>query len=340
MSSGPRHVLLGAVCFALSTACTSTDPARLQRFEFSQAQMGVEFRVTLYAADESTARSAVEAAYARVAELNTVLSDYDSDSELSRLSQGSGSGEWRIISPELWRILEAGQLLARQSGGAFDLTVGPSVNLWRRARRQHALPSPDLLAEMRSRVGFTNLLLDAGSRRASLTQPDMRLDAGGIAKGYAVDEAMAVLKRRRLDRAMIHAGGDMVFAAPPPGRDGWIVELPDASGTNRTRLKLAHRALATSGDLSQFVEIDGVRYSHVVDPRTGIGLTNRALVNVIAPDGLTADSLATVLSVLGPEDMSPLLRHYPEVHCQIVQGVGSTTRVVTSPGFDQHLVQP
>ncbi len=334
----PRATLL---CLLFATAgCTSTDQSRLQRFEYSQAQMGLDFRMTLYAPDEAMAQAAAAAAYARIAELNRVLSDYDPDSELSRLSQSSGTGEGRTVGPDLWPILEAGQLLAHQSGGAFDLTVGPSVNLWRRARRQQALPSTELLAEMRARVGYTNLLLDARQRRAQLTQPDMRLDAGGIAKGFALDEALVVLRRKGIPRAMIHAGGDMIFGQPPPGRKGWLVELPGTGLTNPPVLSLAHQALATSGDLSQFVEIDGVRYSHIVDPRTGIGLTNRALVNVIAPHGITADSLATAFSVLGPAGLPALLPLYPDVHCQMTQGLGAEARVVSSPGFARHFAKP
>jgi thiamine biosynthesis lipoprotein ApbE len=179
---------------AASAGCVSTGRPALQRFDFSQAQMGLEFRLTLYAPNDATARAAAEAAYARIAALNGILSDYDADSELSRLSQSAGSGEWRTVSPELWRVLSAGQRLAQQSGGAFDLTVGPSVNLWRRARRQQQLPTAALLADMRERVGHEHLLLDPARRAAQLARPNMRLDAGGIAKGYALDEAMLVLR--------------------------------------------------------------------------------------------------------------------------------------------------
>ena len=339
MTIGTSRAALLCLLFA-AVGCTSTDPGQLRRFEYSQAQMGLDFRMTLYAPDETTARAAAAAAYARIAELNQVLSDYDPDSELSRLSQSSGTGEWRTVSPDLWRVLEAGQLLAQQSGGAFDLTVGPSVNLWRRARRQHALPSPELLSEMRARVGYTNLLLEARQRRAQLTRADMRLDAGGIAKGYALDEALVVLRRYGIRRAMIHAGGDMIFGQPPPGRAGWLVELPGTGLTNPPVLSLAHQALATSGDLSQFIEINGVRFSHIVDPRTGIGLTNRTLVNVIAPHGLTADALATAFSVLGPAGLPALLPLYPDVHCQLTEGLGAEARVVSSPGFARHVGNP
>lgn len=331
--------LVAGLLFA-GGGCSTPRSTDLQRFEFSQAQMGLEFRLVLYTAEEASARSAATAAFGRVAELNGVLSDYDPDSELSRLSQRSGDGQWHGVSPDLWRVLEAGQKIARQSGGAFDLTIGPSVNLWRRARRQQALPDPQLLAEMRARVGHTNVLLDAAGRRVQLTRPNMRLDAGGIAKGYALDEALAVLRRHGVDRAMIHAGGDMIFGEAPPARPGWTVELPGLAGTNPPVLSLANQALATSGDLFQFVELDGVRYSHIVDPHTGVGLTNRALVHVVAPEGITADSLATALSVLGSSGSAGILKLYPQAHVQITEGTEPVARIMSSPRFKRLLTAP
>lgn len=300
--------------------------------------MGLDFRTTLYARDELTASNAVVAAYARIAQLNAILSDYDSDSEISRLSRTSGSGKWQPVGPDLWRILVAAQQIAERSGGAFDLTVGPSVNLWRRARREHKLPSAELLDAMRERVGFRNLQLDFQHHAALLTRPDMRLDAGGIAKGYALDEALAVLRGRGLRRAMIHAGGDMIFGDPPPGERGWSVELPRYSGAAPTPIaELNNCALSTSGDLNQFVEIDGVRYSHIIDPHTGIGLTNRSVVYVIAPRGITSDSLSKPLSVLNAAAGLRLLSLYPHTSCQIITGIGSETTTVQSSDFARHL---
>lgn len=335
-----QRALLAGLLLA-AAGCVSTGERGLRRFEYSQAQMGLDFRITLYTPDEATAREAASAAYARIAELNGVLSDYDSDSELSKLSRTSGSGEWQTVSPDLWRVLETGQRLARQSGGAFDLTVGPSVNLWRRARRQHKLPSAKLLEAMRERVGYRNLLLDPARHAAMLTRPDMRLDAGGIAKGFALDEALAVLRNRGIHRVMIHAGGDMVFGDPPPGRESWRVALPNyADSASAPVLRLRNCALATSGDLNQFVEIDGVRYSHIVNPHTGVGLTNRSLVHVIAPHAITSDSLSTAISVLGSTAGPELLSHYPGTSCQITEGVGAAAKVTRSPGFEACLTAP
>lgn len=335
----PGALLAGLL--AATNGCVSSGSPPWQRFDYSQAQMGLEFRLTLYAPHETTARNAAQAAYARIAALNQILSDYDADSELSQFSQTAGSGEWRAVSPELWRVLSAGQRLAQQSGGAFDLTVGPSVNLWRRARRQQQLPTAALLADMRERVGHQHLLLDPARRAAQLVRPNMRLDAGGIAKGYALDEAMLILRAHGIRRAMIHAGGDLLFGDPPPGRDFWRAELPAPDPGSRPQvLHLRNCALGTSGDLVQFVELESVRYSHIVDPRTGIGLTNRSLVHVIAPDGITADALGTAFCVLGLAGSRELATQYPEVNFQLTENLAGQTNTWQSPGFARHLVDP
>jgi thiamine biosynthesis lipoprotein len=238
-------------------------------------------------------------------------------------------------------VLTAGQELARETDGAFDLTVGPSVNLWRRVRRQKEFPTPEMLARMRERVGYTYLELNAGLHAARLIRPDMRLDAGGIAKGYALDEAMEVLRKRGIRQAMIEAGGDIVLGDPPPGRKSWQVSLPDIDSTGAAPvLELRNCALATSGDLFQFVEFDGIRYSHVVDPRSGIGITNRALVHVVAPRGMAADSLATAVSVLGSQAGLKLLARRPGTAGQITTGTGPDANLTLTPAFARWLSNP
>ncbi len=276
----------------------------LQRFVFERAEMGVPFRITLYAPDETSARTAADAAFARVEALNGIFSDYDSDSELSRLSQTAGAGKAVPVSSDLWRVLEASQKLAERTEGAFDITVGPLVSLWRRARRKHELPEARSLERMRNRVGYKYIQLDATARTAELTRPEMRLDLGAIAKGYAAAEALNVLRAHGLSRALAAASGDMAAGDPPPNQDGWRVEVGslDVPGAPEPEIILVKNCgIATSGDLFQRVEIDGVRYSHIVNPHTGLGLTDHALVTIVAPDGMTADGLATAVSVLGPE---------------------------------------
>ena len=276
-----------------------------ERFEYAELHMGVKTRLVVYAPSEQAAADACRAAYARVAELEDVASDYRADSELMRLCAKAGQGPVPV-SPELFTLLSHAQELSRRSGGAFDVTVGPLVALWRTARKTKQLPTPEALAEARAKVGWQHVELDAERRAVALALPGMRLDLGGIAKGYAGDEAIRVLREHGIRSALFEAGGDIVVADAPPGEKGWPIEVAgDAPG--RT-IALAHRGISTSGDTEQFVEIDGVRYSHVVDPRTGLGLTDRYAATVVARDGITADALSTAACVLGEQKGDALVK--------------------------------
>jgi thiamine biosynthesis lipoprotein len=310
-----------------------------RRFEYTQPQMGVPFRIVLYAADQPAADAAAAAAFARIGQLNDVFSDYDTDSELSRLSQTSGQGQAVKVSDDLWRLLERSQQLAEDTGGAFDITCGPVVSFWRKARREQKLPDATKIKEARRAVGYDKLRLDERSHTAELLVPYMRLDLGAIAKGYAVDEALKTLRARGIRSCLVSGGGDMAVSEAPPGKKGWRIELAPLDVTNAPKefVSLKNEALATSGDIFQHVEINGVRYSHIVDPRTGVGLTDHSLVVVIAKDCTTADSLATAVSVLGPERGRKLAE---ERHACVrsVRKPAETIEVIESTGF-RHFVE-
>lgn len=296
------------VLFLLTLAgCRSADRRLPTRFEFSKPQMGAPFRIVLYAPDASLAEAAANAAFRRVEALNQIFSDYETDSELNELSRTAGAGKAVSVSDDLWRILVAAQRFAELSDGAFDVTVGPCVNLWRKARREQKLPDPARLAEALKAVGYKKLELK--SRTARLLVPDMKLDLGGIAKGYAVDEAMKVLKKHGVRSALVGAAGDISVSDPPPGKSGWQIEI----GSPPKIVSLSRAAVSTSGDTFQHLEVNGVRYSHIVDPRTGIGITNQLMVSVIAPDSTTADALATAISVLGREKGTAFAKRFRRI---------------------------
>jgi FAD:protein FMN transferase len=305
----PEIVWLVQILLALAVVgCRSGDrryDSQLSRFEFSKPQMGAPFRMVLYARDQAHAREAAQAAFRRVEALNEILSDYETDSDLNQLSRSSASGRAMPVSDDLWTVLVRAQRLAKLSDGTFDITVGPCVNLWRKARREQKFPEAARLAEARKAVGHEKLVLDR--RTARLLVPDMKLDLGGIAKGYAVDEAMKILKQRGIRHALVAAAGDILVSAAPPDKAGWQIE----AGSSPKVLSLAKAAVSTSGDQFQHVELDGVRYSHIVDPRTGIGLTNQLQVTVVARDSTTADALATAISVLGREKGLRLIKQFP-----------------------------
>lgn len=331
----PRRIpstpwILAAV---LGSAACAVAPAA--RYEFSRAAMGTSFRIVLYAPDRRLAERAAQAAFARIEELDGIMSDYDAGSELSRLSRASDGPvptEWIPISPDLAFVLERSQELADETGGAFDVTVGPYVRLWRRARRQGEVPSRERLEEARASVGHAALELDPERRAARLDAPHMRLDLGGIAKGYALDQGMIVLHEHGIDRALVDGGGDVLAGSAPPGRSGWRVQIVGLGGSGAREIELAKAAAATSGDLERYVEVDGVRYSHLIDPATGWGLTRRSLVTVVARSGIDADGWASALSVLGPERGFPLLARIG-AEARVVELSGGEARVSATPGF-------
>lgn len=273
--------------------------------------MGVDARLVVYAPDLPAAERACEAAFSRIAALDTIMSDYRRGSELNRLCARAG-GAPVPVSPELYRVLERAGEISRQSGGAFDPTAGPLIALWRAARKNGRLPDQKELDRARRLVGWGKVRLDPSARTVRLALPGMKLDLGGIAKGHAADEAQRVLRAHGVDRALVQLGGDLVVSGAPPGTDGWRVRVPNADeGAGPRDLAFVHRAVSTSGDTEQFAVIGGRRYSHVVDPRTGRALTNRVQVTVTAADGLTADPVSTAVSVLGEEEGHRLLRRYP-----------------------------
>lgn len=316
--------------------CTSMKQSSTERFEYTQPHMGLPFRIVLYASDRSAADAAAAAAFDRIQELNDILSDYDMDSELSKLSHSSGQGKEVELGRDLWAVLEQAQRLAQRSAGAFDITVGPCVNLWRKARREKRLPQPAQLADAREAVGHEKLRLDPRHHTAQLTAPGMRLDLGGIAKGYAVDEALKILRARGVSQALVAGGGDMAVSGPPPGQKGWRIEIAPLDVTNAPPARfaiLAHGGLATSGDVFQHLEIDGKRYSHIVDPHTCVGLTDHSLVTIIARDCTTADGLATAVSVLGPERGLDLVERTSGAAAHIVRKPGEQIERLESKRF-------
>lgn len=325
-----------AAFFTVSSCARFNDDIALSRYEFNKPEMGLPFRIVLYAKSDEQARTSAFAAFARIEQLNGILSDYDPDSELSKLSRTSGSGQAMKVSGDLWSVLKQSQELAERSRGAFDATVGPAVNLWRIARREKKMPDKDELAKAKAAMGWENLRLNSRNHTVELLVPNMRLDLGGIAKGYAVDEAMKILRQHGIRSALIAGGGDMAVGDAPPGKSGWTVEIAPIDSPNappKRFVQLKNRGLATSGDVFQRLEIDGQRYSHIVDPRTGIGLTDHSLVTIIADNCTTADSLATAVSVLGPGKGLELIEKTRHAEAHILRKPGERIESFESRGF-------
>lgn len=264
--------------------------ATLLRFEAVEPHMGTLFRITVYAESAAAARKGFDAAFLRVHELDNALSDYNPESELMRVC-GEAHARPVKVSEDLFRVLEEAQRVSAASDGTFDVTLGPVIRLWRTARREGRLPQQEQLEAARRLTGYRRLKLDPATRTVSLAVPGMQLDLGGIAKGYAADEALRVLRKAGIARALVAASGDLAIGDAPPGAAGWRV------GACGKVFVLHNTAMSTSGDSEQFLEIDGVRYSHIIDPRTGWAVTGHRAVTVQAPLGIAADAWATAMNV-------------------------------------------
>lgn len=285
----------------LSLKADNIDIEEKHRLEFSRPLMGTEFRIIAYHPDSTKVKEAVEKAYNRVALLEKVFSDYDENSEVSWLSKDGKESE---VSDELWDVLQYSLEVSRRSEGAFDVSVGALSKVWRKAIRQKEFPSNGELNRAAATVGYEYVKMKeakrTGKRTIKLEKPGMQLDFGGIAAGYAVDEAMAWLREYGITCALVDGGGDILLGDAPPGKTGWEIDVPDKLVGGELTFKkafLSNTAITTSGDTYRFLEHKGKRYSHIIDPRTGLGLTNRRVVTVTAPTSIAADAWATAASI-------------------------------------------
>jgi len=299
--------------------------------------MGSLARIKLYAADARPAGDAFRAAFDRIAQLDAILSDYNDESELNRLCR-QAVGHPVPVSADLFAVLAASQNLAEDTDGAFDVTLGPVIRLWREARKAHRLPEEDALRNASARCGYRKLHLDSRSRTVTLDAPGMQLDVGGIAKGYAADAALAVLTGKGIHSALVALSGDLAFGAAPPGHRGWRIGIDslDAAASDFTRvLELSDAAVSTSGDTEQHLDIGDQRYSHIINPASSVALTGYMTVTIVARRGIIADGMSTAVSVLGAQRGMAYVEKVPGVAAMIVTRQGGMNRVVESTGFQR-----
>jgi len=312
----PVLILFWALCPGILPAVDNTPT----RFDYEDEKMGVPIRISFYAETREQADNAANAVLARFDDLNAKMSDYDPESEIIQVCRKSAkSGGVIPVSDDLRTVFEASRHFTELTDGAFDITVSPIVKLWRRSRSFHELPPKKYLDAAKELVGNDRWeLTDDGIR---VFRDGVRFDLGGIAKGFALDESLRILNEQGIDAALIDAGGDIRLGNPPPGESGWKIGIASLAENAESAfyLRLSNVGIATSGDTFRYVEIDNVRYSHLIDPRTGEPLTRHAVVSVIAPDAITADAFASACCVLTPEQALKLAESRPGVDVLIFQ---------------------
>lgn len=296
--------LLYIVCFSLIVGQLCAQSHRLER---THPAMGTLFRIIVYAEDTVQAHRACRQAFARIDSLEQMMSDYRRDSEINRLTAETG---WTEVSPELWQVLRTARRISRRSGGAFDITIGPLSKLWRRAFRQQLFPERDRIEAALKRVDYRKLRVHPRRPRIYLHSTNIQLDLGGIAKGYALDQAGQTLQQYGLSSFLLDGGGDLLLGAPPPDASGWRVGALTTEGEETALPELSYCSIATSGSTYRYLEWKGSRYSHIIDPRTGVGVQHNWQVTVVAPCAALADALASACSVLGKEQGKRLVSRF------------------------------
>jgi len=305
--------------------------------------MGTFARAVVVAEDSNTAKKCIETAFAEIHKVDDLMSDYKSDSEISEVNR-NGAKTAVQVSQSTYEVLQRSIEFSKLTDGAFDVTVGPLVDLFRIAKDKQTPPTEDEISQAKSKVGFEKLKLDDQNRTVQFTVEGMRLDLGGIAKGYAVDKAIEAMQTCGAVGGMVDIGGDIrCFGAPPEGRNHWLIGLQnpnlekDTTGHNIVlKLKLTNGAVATSGDYQQFVLIEGKRHSHIIDRKTGTNTEGLSSVTIIADNATDADALATAVSVMGTEKGLKLIESTDDTEAILIPA-GKTLKFIKTANACQFI---
>ncbi|MEJ7680783.1 MAG: FAD:protein FMN transferase [Segetibacter sp.] len=325
------------ITFLFIAICT-TASAQYKKYSFQQPKMGSPFNIVIYSLDSVKAENAALETFRMIDTLNEIYSDYLPNSETNRLCAASGTGKWVKASEPLLSILQKAYHASEISFGSFDVTMSPVIRLWRRARREKRLPDKDSLMSARQRIGYKYIELDIVHKSIRLQKKGMQLDLGGIAKGETAQRASIRLFQLGFPYSLLDAGGDIVAGDVPPEVPGWrvAVNLPETEELMTQQLLLRNKAVTTSGDLYQYLELNGVRYSHIIDPATGWALSNSRNVTVISDNGTDADWLTKACSILPIDKAMQLIKKFPSAEVQIAVLINNKPHFYRSPGFTSY----
>ena len=293
---------------ALLVFSTSLLQAQTRKFSYSEMKMGSAFNLIIVSADSNKANHLARKSYELVDSLNHIFSNYDSSSELSKINASAGLLPYKM-STAMLDLVQKSQYAYIQSKGAYDISIGPLSSLWRNARKAKLFPEASTVLATKKLVGLNQVKINKRLGTIFLPNANMQLDFGGIAKGYIAQWVINFLKANGIQQALVDAGGDIVMSGPPLNQQGWLigVNLPETTDQLlNKKLQLSNCSVATSGDVYQFIEYKGVKYSHIINPLTGYGVTNLRNVTIIAKTGATADWLATACSILPIQEAKQL----------------------------------
>ena len=303
------------------------DPVALARHRFSAPHLGTTVHLVFYSADErSKAAELAKESFKKVEEYDAIFSDYRADSEV-RILEGKELKKGHRVSDELFSVIACAQKISRQTGGAFDITLGKETKRWREKRDESDSSTRDSSEPPSS---YRDLKLNHEKKTVSF-EKRVQLDLGGIAKGFIADQIMLHLKKSGVKHAAVVIGGETVLAAAPPGKKGWRIGIENPAREMLGTLELANIALSTSGDSYQFIEVRGTRQAHLIDPATRKGKSNRLNVTTLAPTAMQADAWATALRILPIKEALQLGEKQPRLEVLFVPLGGEPSQTTGFP---------
>ena len=300
--------------------------------------MGTFAHIVAVARTQPQADEAIEAAFDKIYEIDHLMSDYDPNSLLSQVNREAFAHPVPVDA-ELFEVLTAAKLYSCMSDGAFDITVGPVVQLWRKAKEDNLAPTPEALAKAKEAVGYENLILDTENKTVKFAKEGMFLDLGGIAKGYAVDKAIEILQAAGLKGGMVDIGGNLrCFGTPANDKPNWRIGLQDPQKEEDILmvLNMDGMAVATSGDYRRFVVINGQKHSHIINPATADSAQDLSSVTIITPTAMAADALSTTVTVMGDKKGMELIETIPDTEAILISHGDETTFEKTS-GMNKYI---
>ena len=281
--------------------------------------MGCHFVITAIDADPQKAWDAIRAGVREMQRIEMLISSWKESSETSKVNRNAGIQPVKVCK-ELWDLIFRSQRVSKLTSGAFDLSGTLSRYYWNFNRKENLMLPMSQIEELRALIDYRNIELNSDDATVFLLKKGMKIGFGGIGKGYAAHQAKIVMEAMGIRGGLINASGDLMCWGLPPGKDEWSINIPDPEDSNQSILDVSmpYGSLVTSGNYENYSLINGKRYSHIVDPRTGMPVIGISSVSVICPNPELGDALATAISVMGPEEGIALINRINGIECLVI----------------------
>lgn len=331
------------MCIMFAALIVSLRQYRKTRMDYlSETRMLMGTYVTIKAQNPDSAllRSSIAKSFDVISQVESLMSTYRAESELSKLNAADKPASF-AVSQRLWDVLVLSDSLYHQTGEAFDASVKPLIDVWRSAQQNNILPDPDLIKTKLQSIGWDKIVLDVPTHTITFTASGMQLALGGIAKGYAVDEAAAVLRQAGIEHFLIDAGGDIYCEGHPQNKEYWTVGIRNPLNHDDivAIAEVTQKAIVTSGNYERFYTIQDKQYSQIFDPASGQPVDTALSATVLAPSAAVADGWATALMVMGPVQGVEKVDNADGIEAYIIATEHDDTLYHISNGFSRYLLK-